>query len=438
MKLVLDKVEVNLPSDKDQAAHYLADMFVNRGRLADTGGQVSWQGMYGMLSSKGGKEFNDTITSSEIRPLLQQAMEIIIREPVEPLMNITSLYTRIQSKGLSTQVLAGAMGAVYAQDVAEQGPYPEVNFQIGGAVQTAWVGKSGIAASFSDEALRYSTWDIMAMNLRLMGNAMKRHKEQKAVAFLRKLGTSLFDNAEPSRSLFGVTTGRGLDMAANGSLTMDDLFKGMAHMGEEGFTPDVILVNPLFFYLFIQDPVLRALMMAGGGGAYFQQWSGQAGPRDPWSNGAMGAQGPSLGNRIVPGGAASGETATGIAGREHGMTAAPPIPTSYFPWGMRVVVSPLVPFDASTQLGDMYLLSSGNVGYHLVDEDLTQVEWRDENNESVKVKLRERYGFAVAHEGQGVGVIKNLKLARNFWDGVVHAETHDVDAEIEPNAVIDL
>jgi hypothetical protein len=438
MKLSLDKVEVNLPSDKDAAARYLADMFVNRGRLADTGEQVSWQGMYSLLSSKGSKEFSDTITSTEIRPLLQQAMEIMIREPVEPLLNITGLYNRVQSKGLSTQVLAGAMGAVFAQDVQEQAPYPEVNFSIGGAVQTAWIGKSGIAASFSDEALRYSTWDIMAMNLRLMGQAMARHKEQKAVAFLRKLGTSLFDNAAPARSLFGVTTGRGLDMAANGSLTMDDLFKGMAHMAEEGFQPDAILVNPLFFYCFIQDPVLRAMMLAGAGGQYFTPWNGQAGPRDPWSNGAMGAQGPSLGNRIVPGGSPSGETATGIAGREHGMTAAPPLPASYFPWGMRVIVSPFVPFDASTQLGDAYLVSSGNVGFHLVDEELTQVEWRDEGTESVKMKLRERYGFAVAHEGQGVGVIKNLKLARNFWDGTVHAETHDVDAEIEADAVIDL
>jgi len=98
------------------------------------------------------------------------------------------------------------------------------------------------------------------------------------------------------------------------------------------------------------------------------------------------------------------------------------------------MVSPLVPFDASTQLGDIYLLSSGNVGFHLVDEELTQVEWRDENVDVVKVKLRERYGFAVAHEGQGVGVLKNVKLARNYWDGTVTAQTMDVDAEVSPTA----
>jgi hypothetical protein len=67
------------------------------------------------------------------------------------------------------------------------------------------------------------------------------------------------------------------------------------------------------------------------------------------------------------------------------------------------------------------LLSGGNIGYHLVDEEPTTVEWRDENTESVKVKIRERYGFAVAHEGQGVGVFKNVKRSEQFWDGTVKA-----------------
>jgi hypothetical protein len=231
--------------------------------------------------------------------------------------------------------------------------------------------------------------------------------------------------------MFGVCTGRGLDMQANGSLTTDDLFKAMAHMAEEGFPPDVLLLNPLFFYQFLQDPVLRNMMLAHGGGSYFSKWNGEAGPRDPWSNGSMGAQGPSLGNKLVASGNAHSGAATGISGREHGMTSSSNVP-GYFPWPFRIMVSPLVPFDAASQLGDIYLLSSGDVGFHLVDEDLTQVEWRDENIDVVKVKLRERYGFAVAHEGQGIGVLKNVKLARNYWDGTVNAVTHDVDAEIGP------
>lgn len=433
IKLV-DGNELTLPSSQDAAARYLADVMRNRGQLPDSDERISWDTFSKSLLTN-----RDAVATSEIRPLLQSTLEIILREPLEPIQIITGLYTRVMAQGLDVKVLAGAIGAVHAADVQEHGTFPEVFFQVGGGVQTAWIGKSGIAASFTDEALRYSTWDIMSINLRLMRQALVRHKEQKAVAFLKELGTELYNNATPSSSLFGVLTGRGLDMAANGSMTVDDLFRGMAHMSEEGFPADVLLVNPLFFYMFIQDPIMRAMMLAHGGGDWFRQWTGEAGPLDPWNNGSMGAMGPSLGNKIVPGPGVTGQpetgrTATGVAGREHGMTAAPPMPPPHFPWGFRVAVSPLVPFDPDTGLGDIFLLSSNNVGYYLVDEEPTQVEWRDEAVEVMKVKIRERYGFAVAHEGQGVGVFKNVKLARNYWDGTVSAQTMDVDAEIAPDA----
>lgn len=430
MKLKLrDGREQNLPSDAKARTRYVADLFRNQGRNLDEDFQMDWDDMYKLLSPK----HTDAVTTPDIRPLLQTSMETLIREPVEPMMVITGLFTKVMSKGLNTQILAGAIGSVTAADIPEHGTYPEVNFQIGGAMQTAWIGKSGIAASFTDEALRYSTWDIMAMNFRLMGQALVRHKEQKAVSFLRRLGTVLFDNMSPSTSMFGVLTGRGLDMQPNGTLTVDDLFKAIAHMSEEGFTPDVMLLNPLFFLQFLQDPVMRNMMLAHGGGSYFEKWNGNPGPLDPWSNGSMGAMGPTLGNKVTAMGNAAGETPTGIAGREHGMTSYSNVPM-YFPWNFRIIVSPLVPFDAASQLGDIYLLSSGNVGFYLVDEEATSVEWRDENVEVAKVKIRERYGFAIAHEGQGVGVIKNVKCGRNYFDGTVTAHTMAVDSEISPTA----
>jgi hypothetical protein len=407
-----DGTELILPSNKKHAARYMADMIANRGYLPDSEERVSWENVANVLSPKN----RDAISSSEITPLLQESMEILIREPVEPRMVITPLFTRVQAKGLNTQILAGAMGAVYAGDVQESGTYPEVNFQMGGAVSTAFIGKSGIAASFTDEALRYSTFDIMAKNLELMGNALVRHKEQKAVAFLKQLGTTLFDNLNPAQSIYGVTTGRGLvanKLIGNGSLTMENLMRAMAHMSEEGFTPDTLLMHPLFYYTFVQDPVLRTMMLAHGGGSIFNPYTGDPGPRDPYSNGAMGSRGPSTGQQ---------------------MTSAPRLP-GYFPFNFQIIVSPLCPYDPETETGDIFLLSSGNVGFHLVDEDATTVEWRDETTETVKVKIRERYGFAVAHEGQGVGVFKNVFAKQNYFDGHVPAQSQTV-AEIDPNTAI--
>lgn len=426
-----------LPTNKKAAARYVADMITNRGHLPDSEERVTWDNFVNVISPK----YRDAISSSEITPLLQQSMEILIREPVEPNMVITPLFTRVQAQGLNTQILAGAMGAVYAGDVQESGSYPEVNFQMGGAVSTAYIGKSGIAASFTDEALRYSTFDIMAKNLELMGNAMIRHKEQKAVSFLKQLGTTLFDNLNPATSLYGVTSGRGLtggNLIGNGSLTMENLMRGMAHMSEEGFTPNVLLMHPLFYYTFIQDPVLKTMMLAHGGGSIFNPYTGDPGPLSPYSNGAMGARGPSNGTRVInprgigTSGVGTGGTSTSVEGRSQLATSAPRLP-SYFPFNFQIIVSPLCPYDPESETGDIFLLSSGNIGFHLVDEEATTVEWRDENTETVKVKIRERYGFAVAHEGQGVGVFKNVKRTENLWDGSIDARPDDINDITEAN-----
>jgi len=310
-----------------------------------------------------------------------------------------------------------------------------VMFQIGGAVQTAWVGKSGIAASFTDEALRYSTWDIMAMNLRLMGAAMARHKEQKAVNFLTSLGTTLFDNATPANSLYGVCHGRSMAGVGNGTMDVDDLMQGYGHMTEEGFPPNILLVHPMAYLMWMRDATMRLMLLNFGGGEWFNPWSGNPGPQSSWSNGAMGAMGPSLGHRIVPGGTPSGETPTPNTGRSQNMTSVPNVP-GLFPFNFSVMASPFVPYDPATRLTDVYLLSAGNVGFHLVDEDLVQVQWRDEDVESVKVKLRERYGFAVAHEGQGIGVFKNVFVDKNWFDGTVPASPVTVSALSAGTAVV--
>ena len=412
---------LDLPSNEDAAARYVADIIRNRGHLPDSDERIEWSTFAETISPKN----RDLVRSSEITPLLQKATEIIIREPVEPNIVITGLYNKIQSMGLNTQVLAGAMGAVYAQDIQEHGQYPEVNFQIGGAVSTAWIGKCGIAAAFTDEALRYSTWDIMAMNLRLMGQALVRHKEQKAASFLQALGTSLYDNRQPANSLYGVTHGRNSAMAGNGSMTMDDLMRGFAHMSQEGFTPNILLCHPLQFYSWLQDPVMRTMMLAHGGGDWFNLYSGDPGPRAPWSNGGMGAMGPSAGRALVSPVAGNtldptNQNPSAVEAYSQNATSAPNVP-GYFPFNFRVVASPLVPFDMSREVGDVFLLSAGNVGFYMVDEDPQTVEWREENVDVVKVKIRERYGFAVAHEGQGVGVFKNVFAGRNYWDGNIEA-----------------
>ena len=73
------------------------------------------------------------------------------------------------------------------------------------------------------------------------------------------------------------------------------------------------------------------MMLAHGGGSIFNPYTGDPGPLSPYSNGAMGARGPSNGNSIVNprGTGTNGQlngTATSVLERSQRMTSAPKLP----------------------------------------------------------------------------------------------------------------
>lgn len=430
LKLV-DGQEFPLPEDEKKASKALAHALLNRGQVPGAPSALDWKDFANKVFTK------DTVSASHLRPLLQVSTQEAIREPLEPIQVLTGLFNKVSVQAMEVRVIHGAIGAaLYADDIPEAGTYPQGNIQVGGGMQTAAIGKAGLQVSFTAEALKYCTWDIMSLNLKYMRNALVRHKEAKAAAILRELGNELFNNVSPSTSLFGTCTGRGLDMAANGSATADDIFRAASHMAEEGFWPDLLIVHPQTAFMWLQDPVLRNLFMIGQGGDWFNRWQGNIGPTDPWSNGSLGIAGPSHGNAITPVGAVSGGTPTGIAGREFGMNSTPSMP-GYFGWPMRVIASPLMPYDVDSGLTDIFLASSGNIGLLLQEEDPVTASWTQESNDVVYTKIMERYAYHIGNEGQAIGVIKNIPArSRNYWDGTITAQTLGLTSEVDQTVAI--
>lgn len=429
LKLV-DGQNFSLPSDEKKAAKALGSALVNGGHVPGAPAALDW-------SSFAQRVFTDTVSSSHLRPLLQVSTQEAMREPLTLAPILTGLFNPIRVRGGEVRVIHGAISAaLYADDIGEAGTYPQGNIQVGGGMQTAAIGKVGLQVGFTKEALMHCTWDIMGLNLKYMRDALVRHKEAKASAIIRSLGTELFNNLTPSTSLFGTCTGRGLDMAANGSVTADDIFTGASHMAEEGFWPDLIIVHPQTAFMWLQDPVLRNLFMIGQGREFFNMWQGNIGPTDPWSNGAMGIAGPSHGNAVTPVGAVSGGSPNGIEGREWGMTSSPSMP-SYFGWPMQVVVSPLVPYDVESGLTDIILAARGQIGLLLQEEDPITASWTQESNDVFFTKIYERYAFHIGNEGQSLGIFKNIPArGRNYWDGTLRAHTLGVTGEVDQTTAI--
>ncbi len=368
----------------------------------------------------GGKvNIRDALSVPDAPLLLPKVISNVVREAAEPLLVGTSLLQRINYQYGQT-ITFPAVGALTAADIAEGQEYPEQRLAMGGATVTAQIGKSGVAVKVTEEMLRYSQFDVIGMHLRAAGRALARHKEIKIFNMIKALGVCVFDNANPLRSVKGVTTGRALDGSPNGSLTMDDVFDAFAQVMTQGFMPDTLLMHPLTWVMFVKDPTLRAFALMNGGGTFFANWTGQVNQQYA-ANASQGGLGVGAGQNIVEGGNAAGLAPSALTAYNPQMNSAPVLP-SYLGMNFRIIVSPLVPFDPSRKLTDIFMFDSREMGALIVDEEVTTEEFMDPKVEMRKIKLRERYAVAILNEGQAIATIKNVKVVPN--EIVLPAQAH--------------
>jgi hypothetical protein len=237
------------------------------------------------------------------------------------------------------------------------------------------------------------------------------------------MGVTVFDNLFPSQSAKGVCTGRDLEGNANGAVTMDDLFDAFGQVVTQGFMPNTLLMHPLTWTAFVKDAQLRAFALMNGGGTFFASWTGNPAGRAPWDNAGQGGMGVSSGQNILPG-QTDGGHAGGTAAAPHGLGASAlldypqtlnsaPVLPSYFNLPFRIIVSPFVPFDPRRKLTDIYMFDSNELGVLIVDEELTTENFDDPARDMQKIKLRERYGIGILHEGQAIAKLANVHVVPN-------------------------
>ena len=222
------------------------------------------------------------------------------------------------------------------------------------------------------------------------------------------MGVTCFDNVNPTSSLKGVTTGRDLAGAGNGSVTMDDIFDAYAQVITQGFTPNTLLMHPLTWTMFVKDATLRSFVLGNNGGNWFAGYSGNAAGRAPWGGGL----GMSGGQDITPGGNAAGAAASPLSAYPQTLNSAPELP-GYMNIPFRIIVSPFVPYDPRRKLTDIYMFDASELGVLIVDEEVTTEEFDDPRVDIRKIKLRERYGIGILNEGKAIATLKNVHVVAN-------------------------
>lgn len=355
--------------------------------------------------------FDDMIATPNAQYWMPKVVEDIMREPQEPMLMIPALLDRIQYTA-AAKITLPTIGALMAYDIGEGMTYGEQSLQVAPGTITINIGKSGLAFKITEEMRRYSQFDIINMHIRAAKKALDRHKERKGMDFITSLGVSLFDNIDPTSSLYGTCTGRSMTGAGNGSCRMEDLLKAYSHIMMQGFIPDTLLMHPLTWSMWMADPLLQTIVKNTGGGAWFQPHN-VAKSGNPWVSASQNKQGMASGyGAYTQTGNAGSETPTAVTAIDQNLNSAAVIP-SYFPHPLRVLVSPFVPFRVHNNTCDIMLFDSSNLGALVVDEDVMMDTWEDMSADTIKVKLRERYAFAIYEDGMAIGVLRNVPVVAN-------------------------
>lgn len=348
--------------------------------------------------------FQDALSVPNFPVAFRAVVTEILQEAVEPVLIGAKLLTKLRFDGIGSTISFTTLGALGSEslDMAEGQEYPEFSLTNGGGQVDARVFKSGLALKVTDEMIKYSQWDVLALHIRQAGHMLARWKEKKIFNVLNSMGYVVFDNKAPAEAEIGRTSGRGLDGAGNGSFTADDMYDMYASLLARGFTPDVILCHPLAWATFVKDPVMREIALQGGGmGNWFTSMPQSVAPLTP-------ATWKSL-NKLS-GNPPYNATQQERVGTQQSTFQLP----GYFPaTGLRIMPSPHVPFDAEAKTTSIIMLDSTQTGALVVAEEPTMEQWRDPSVDITKIKIRERYGIALFNQGQAVAVARNVSIEPN-------------------------
>lgn len=319
----------------------------------------------GYIDSDNRVTIKEAFGSPDAAILFPKVISRTLKEAAEPQLLVTPLLSVVRlGKGRSLEF--PAVNAIQAAEIPEGQEYPEQALAFAKQIEGK-VSKKGVKLAFTEEVIADSLWDIVGLHVRAAGRAMARLKEQIALSRFKDAATVVFDNDGGT-----ATTGRGIDGAANDTVTWDDIIDMAAVLMAEKHIPTDFILHPLMWSVFLKD----AIFHTGGSAA---------------------AVNTSWGYRPQSEGAALNATA---------------------PMGLNVIVSPFVSFTAKAGAtpakSDLFLIDRNEVGTLLVKDDMSTDQFDDPSRDIRQMKMKERYDIVMLGDGEGITVAKNVNLARNY------------------------
>jgi len=421
-----------------QAQKFIYDIFTNNGVVGfedkDKGAmslQFDFKDVFRIeeeMKNENIAEFADVFFTEDLTRFIGTTVTSLVQEAIEPeLLVVPNLFKQINYEGPGRTVEIGSVGAFHAAEVPEGQEFPEADMSYGeGNIVQLGIAKHGLKLRITSEVIDDNLFDVFGMWLRMAGRALARHKEEYGIALLNDMGQTIYDNAGGT-SAIGYTKGRGIDGKFNGSMTINDVFEMWAYGYLRGFNYDTLLMNPLAWKTFMNDPKMREILFSNGV---------IASNRLPNGSGAS-TFGTSFGGKgYVNDPTGISNQSAGVAGPNPFVQTLNPLGASfniapkYLPSPLKVIVSPHVKYgsgttdsgsadsnittDSAVYVTDIIMADSQNAGLLMTKEGVTTDEWKDPEVEIHAMKIKERWGMALLAQGKGVGIARDVVIKDNY------------------------
>lgn len=335
----------------------------------------------------------EALTSTDTVKLIPKIIEGQMREAAEPEYLATRFMNKVTvDTGNSAVYVIPVVGEIYASEVGEATRYNEQTLDMNtienGQLEVR-VKKIGCKVSITEEAISDSSWDILGMNVRKMGRAMARYKEEWIFNQFSTHGHVVFDNDLRSQNEGYGTTGRDEYGNFNDTMSVEDFLDLVLVLMSNGFNPTDVIMHPLTWVVFARNTML-------GNGLTYGAFNGQY---------------------VHPNNMVQGTPAAfGLAnnGAAQPLIVSPDQVQNRLPMPLAINLSPYVHFDKLNKKFDMYCVDKGEVGVIVQKEELSNDNWTDPEKDIRNLKCKERYGVGILNNGRAITVCKNLSVAPTY------------------------
>ncbi len=381
------------------------------------------------------KTFGDAISVSELRDLIPIAVQYIIRDEIEANTPFTSIFDVIPYDGTEVNLSITDMPPIEVNEVVG-GEYRQFTINFGSTnserINITVKTYGGLLAISKDFMKTPYSSTYIGTIFKKIGNAFARKKE----AIVQQVITNsnaviLYDNGSGTTPRLGKTSGRDISGSFNDTLAPFDLMNAYIYgYTNFGVYYDTIIMHPFAWSAFIMTPQLKSLLVGPDGSTKFPPFpTGHTAPGFPnfrpynklYPNANVYGT-PDINNpefKLDPSLAKLGTNPYNVYPSFMWSEWTTNPNNGFFNSPLHIIVTPSVPFQANGTNGfitDLIMADSKNVGavFQAQNPQVREKGRTDNFEDVILYKFDEKYGVMPYLRGEGFGLIKNIKLDRQY------------------------